>query len=946
LAAGSAISFGAFQLFPAERMLRRGDHVVRLGGRAFDILATLADRPGELVSSRELMDKVWPDVFVGEASLRFHIAQLRKALDGGAHGGRYVLNVPGRGYVLVEPAAGLAAEGGTDPDPVASTAYVLPPASEQIIGRDEAVRELSEKLRSERFVTIVGPGGVGKTTVALSVANGLLQDFAGAVCFVELSSVSDAGLLASVVTSALGARVQAEDPLPELIAHLRGRTILLVLDNCEHVICKAAEMAERLFVELEQLSILVTSREGLQVEGEHIFRLPSLASPPEGEPLSAAHALAYPAAQLFANRMAFAGATGALSDDEAAIIGGMCRQLSGLPLAIELAAGRAALLGARDTAAQLDSLFALHWPGRRTAPPRQQTLGATLDWSYGLLSGAEQAVLRRLSIFSSRFTLDAAQDVAVADDIAEGVLFDAIGSLFAKSLLSNDRSRPTTRYRLLDTTRTYARQKLEEAGERELTRRRHALYYRDHLKAASADERSAEDLTASLVDLEDIRTALQWSFGEGGDELIGADIAAYSAPLWLSRALFRECVAWITKALAAGDGTVEITAAQRLRLHVAFASAELFNNGFTPETIAAWTEALEHAEALGDLPAQLQSHLWLWGGAIRAGRNAEALHWASRCAAAVEGSSDAGSVAMGEWMVGHSKHHVARFAEARYHLEHYLAIETEDGRSATIRSAGYDRKVDALALLSNTLWCLGRTDQAKTTASRAVEEAQSLGFAIPIAVAKAWALLNAYQSEPDMDVVERDAVDLLEFARTHSMPPEIGFTHSILGLCQARRGQLDKGMRLVTEGLRVSSMAQIGEFDLMILAHLCEAAIDAGRLDDARRWMAQLESAERNLEDWCSVEPLRVRGLLALAEGDEPLASKQLSSAVQLARGQQASSWELRATMSLGKFLTAQGRGEEAARGLEVVLGPFKGERVSSDILKGRRLMTEWMASI
>ncbi|MDB5480006.1 MAG: transcriptional regulator [Caulobacteraceae bacterium] len=940
MAARSAISFGAFQLFPAERLLRRGDDVVRLGSRAFDILAALAERPGELVGSRELIDKVWPDVFVEEASLRFHIVQLRKALGDGVQGGRYVLNVPGRGYILVEPATRLEVEGAPEPDPVTRSAYALPPSSEHMVGRDEIVRELSEKLRSERFVTIVGPGGVGKTTVALSIANALLRDFAGAVCFVELSSVGDASLLAALVTSALGVPVQAEDPLPELIAHLRGKKILLVLDNCEHVIGKAAEVAERLFVELEHLSILATSREALQVEGEHIFRLPSLASPPEREPLSAAHALAYPAAQLFANRMASAGAIGALSNEEAAIVGSMCRQLAGLPLSIELTAGRAALLGARDTAALLDSLFALHWPGRRTAPPRQQTLSATLDWSYNLLSSAEQAVLRRLSVFSSSFTLDAAQNVALSDDITDGVLFDAIDSLFAKSLLSNDRSEPTTRYRLLDTTRTYARQKLEEAGEREPTRRRHALYYRELLRSPSADEIEPDMPTASNVDLEDIRSALQWAFGDEGDKLLGADIAAYSAPLWLGRALLAEGRAWMVKAAATIDAS-GATSQQQLRIQIAFASTELFTRGFAETTIAAWDETLERAAALNDVPAQQLAYLVLWGGEIRAAQYAQALATAEKSAALVEGSSDPGSQAMGQWMLGHSKHHTAQFGGAREHLERYLMIDTDAARVAMLKATGYDRLIDAQSLLSNTLWIIGRPEQARAMGKQAVADARSLGFAIPIGVAMSWAMLNTYLSDPDIDVVEHDAVELLEHASTHSIDSDAGFALCLLGLSQARRDDFEAGARLVSKGLSRLASARLEAFSVLVLAHICEAALQAGRIDAAVAWMERLTREDRNQDHWCSSEVLRVQGLLAQAQGEGGFAAEQMLNGVALARRQGALSWELRSTMSLSRLWARQGRTEQALEALLATYGRYSEGFGSRDLIEAKTLIEQ-----
>jgi predicted ATPase len=878
---------------------------------------------------------------VGEASLRFHISELRKALGEGVDGVRYVLNVPGRGYTLVAPTARLAVEGAPEPD---RPTYALPRASERMVGRNEIVREVSEKLRSERFVTIIGPGGVGKTTVALSVANSLLRDFAGAVCFVELSSVGDPGLLRATVTSAFGVPVQLEDPLPELIAHLRGKETLLVLDNCEHLIGMAAEVAEQLFANLEDLYILATSREPLRAEGEQIFRLPPLASPPEDQPLSPAQALAYPSVQLFANHMASADASlsGALDIEETATIGRMCRQLGGLPLAIELAASRAALLGIQDTEARLNSLFALRWPGRRTAPPRQQTLNATLDWSYNLLSGAEQAVLRRFSCFSSTFTLDAAQSVALGVDMEKAALFDAIDSLVAKSLASRDRSEPMARYRLLDTTRNYAMQKLEEAGEREATKRRHALYYRDLLNSAAADETAADSPTVSFVDLDDIRTALQWAFGEGGDKLLGADIAAGSAPLWLGRALLAEGRAWLAKA---ADASIEgATIQQQLRIQIAFASTELFTRGFAETTIAAWENTLERATALNDLPAQLLSYLALWAGEIRGARYAQALVTAENCAALVRNSSDPGLQAMGEWMLGCSKHCTAAFGESLSHLELYLLLDTEAARLAMIKETGYDRLVDALGVLSNTLCIMGRPDQARAMAKRAVAEAQSLGFAIPIGVAMSCAILTTYLSEPDLDVLEHDAVELLEHSTTHSIDGDAGFALCLLGLSQAQREDLEAGAPLVSKGLDMLTSARMVTFSFLMLAHICEASLEAGRPDDAIAWMERLRSENPDEDHWCSSEVLRVQGLLAQSQGDEGAAAELMLRAVALARRQGALSWELRSTMSLSKLWARQGRTEQALEALLAVYGRHAEGFGARDLVGATRLIEELRA--
>ena len=665
-----------------------------------------------------------------------------------------------------------------------------------------------------------------------------------------------------------------------------------------------------------------------------------LTSPPKDEKLTANEALAFSAMQLFVIRIASAGYGDRFSDEDVHTVSEMCRQLDGIALAIELAAGRAAAHGIGETAALLNSQFALLWPGRRTAPARQQTLNATLDWSYELLSDAERAVLRRLSVFAGSFTLDAARRVADGDLGTEEVV-QAVGGLLAKFFLSTATSDLATRYRLLDTTRAYASRKLEEAGEREAVRRNHALYYCEFLQAPAANEIDAVRSAASATDLDDIQSALRWAFDEGGEALIGADIAAYSAPLWLGRALLTECRAWMAKAAAACIDMNGATTQQQLRIQIAFASAELFTSGFTRETVAAWERTLERAKGLSDLPAQFLSYTALWAGEIREARYSNALKTAESCAAVARGTSDAGHLAFGEWLLGHSKHHVARFDEAQDHLRRSLEIDTEAARFAYLRATGYDRHVDALCVMSNTLWILGYPDQARAWSERAVSEAQSLGIGISISLAMLWALLNALLLEPDADVVEHSAVELLELSRAHAIGSDTGFALCVMGLSQANRGEFGAGVRLAAEGLRMLASAKMEAFSALVLAHICEAALAADRLNDAQFWMAELETTDHNRDHWCSSEILRVRGLLADAQGDRDVALEYLANAVALARQQGALSWELRSTLSLGTVWVGQQRYAEALDALQAVYARFEEGYGSSDLLKAKRLINE-----
>jgi predicted ATPase/DNA-binding winged helix-turn-helix (wHTH) protein len=942
------ISFGPFRLYPSERVLKKSDQPVKLGSRAFDILLVLVQHAGEVVGHKELVAKVWPGIFVEEVSLRVHIAALRKALDTGEAGARYLTNVPGRGYCFVAPTLRERVESSVPAADISFNAlYQLPPPLTRMVGREETVREISQKLIAERFVSIVGPGGMGKTTVALAVAHALLIDFRGAVCFVELSPLSDPQLLAGTVASAFGLPVQSQDPIPGLAAHLRGKRVLLILDSSEHLISQAAVVAERLFSDVPDLHILVTSREILRVEGESVHHLSPLESPPDNPNLTAAEMLNFPAAKLFVERAASSGAPIQLRDSDAPIVGNICRRLGGIALAIELAAGRVGAFGLGGIAELLDSQFALRWPGRRTAPPRHQTLSATLEWSYNLLSDLERTVLRRLSVFVTGFTLEAAQRVAGDPDIGKEEIFDAVAGLLVKSLASADTSGSATRYRLLDTTRTYAAMKLTDAGEADILRRRHAEYYRELLRKTPSDaDLPADERRALAMHLGDIRAALNWAFGPGGDLSLGVDLTCYSSSIWLSKALFAECHEWTTRAAAVAPSKDGQATEQQLLIYLALASAEIFTVGLSEQVMVIWTKALKLAESLHDVRSQLICYLPLWGWKIRAALYDDALDSAQRCAEAAKKAPDPGPAAMAEWMLGHTKHHLGRLAEARVHLQRSLDIDTEKARLAQVNAAGYDRRVDTLGNLASTLWLQGFPEQAQLLGVRALEEAQPLQFALPVSVAMTWAGFNRYLSDIDIDAVEHDIVELMEHARTHSIGNQLGIGHCLLGLCQTRRNQFDAATSLVREGLRLLAEAQYEVFSPIVLAHLCEAAIGADRYNDALSLMAQLESRDRSPENWCTPEILRVKGLIALSgERDEAAAADFFSKSRALARKQSALAWELRAAMNLGKLWATQSREGDALDLLEPLYGRFTEGFETADLIAARRLLDDLRSS-
>jgi len=313
------LGFGPFELNVAERSLKKANRNIPLGGRAYDILIALLENAGETVSKAELIAKVWPDVTVEEGGLRVHLSALRKALGDGQFGDKYIANIQGHGYRFIAPVTRLPAE--RDRDSASAGLSNLPPALGRMVGRDDVVPEIRSWLRTgQRLITVLGAGGMGKTTVALAVARQASADFSGAAFFVDLSAVSDKEQVIGAVASAIGLDLRFADPEKALLDFLRPRRALIILDSCEHLIKKTAEIADTVLQNASGIHMLATSREALQVAGERVLRLRPLDCPPEQPGLTASQVLAYPAAQLFVERVSARGGDCSLSDDEAPIV--------------------------------------------------------------------------------------------------------------------------------------------------------------------------------------------------------------------------------------------------------------------------------------------------------------------------------------------------------------------------------------------------------------------------------------------------------------------------------------------------------------------------------------------------------------------------------------------------------------------------------------------------
>nr|WP_245586700.1 winged helix-turn-helix domain-containing protein [Pleomorphomonas oryzae] len=470
-ATGTIYFFGPFRLVPTERRLERDGHPVTLGSRALDILIALAERPGEVLGKSELLRKGWPDLTVDESNLRFHIVGLRKALGDGTGGRRYIVNVPGRGYCLATATQHVA----TMPSQTSQLGrQPLLPVLDRIVGRDAAIHDIVQTLRTHRFVTILGAGGAGKTTLAIAVTHQLAGDYGDDILFVDLGDLADPTLVASTLATALAIDTPSSDPTAEIIDDLRERRRLIVLDGCEHVVDEVAKLAEQIYLQAPQVGILATSRERLRVEGERTIPLSGLAHPSLGECRTLEEAMRFPAVCMLIERARAAGYVGTIGDADAGCVAGICRTLDGLPLAIELAASRVAEYGWSETARLLEGRHRLIWSGRRTAPARHQTLQSAIEWSYDRLDPIQKMIFARLAIFSGPFQLTDAMSLTLGDDLTATEIAGVLQSLVEKSLLAVVRDGQATSYRLLDTMRAFACLKLDAGGDRQAAAGRHA----------------------------------------------------------------------------------------------------------------------------------------------------------------------------------------------------------------------------------------------------------------------------------------------------------------------------------------------------------------------------------------------------------------------------------------------------------------------------------------
>jgi predicted ATPase/DNA-binding winged helix-turn-helix (wHTH) protein len=941
--ADEAYVFGSFQLVPAQRLLLSNGGSLRLGSRALEVLITLVECAGETVSKDQLISRVWPDTVVDEGALRVHVAAVRKALGDGREGNRFIVSDPGRGYSFVAPVMREQRQGDPAPTPnQPARRGNLPVPLTRVVGRDEVIETVVSRYSQHRLVTIVGPGGIGKTTVAIAAADQMSASFVDGIWFVGLATLVDAALVFTAVAATLGVSSTGVDPLTSLAAWSRDKHMLIVLDCCEHLADAAAPLAEALLQAAPRVCILATSREPLRAEGERVLRLPALEVPSGTAPLSAIDALGYSAVQLFCERAAAVIEGFVLSDADIPDVLEICRGLDGMPLALELAAVQVDVLGIQGLVQGLTHRFDLLNRGRRTALPRQQTLRATIDWSYDLLPKVEKVILRRLAVFRGGFTMEAAGSVIGDEHIRRFEVIEIIANLSQKSLVATDISGDITYHYLLDTTRVYALEKLMEGGEGAAVSRRHADYYEHLLTAVALNDTTANEFADCVREIDNIRAALTWAFSPGGDASVGVRLAAASTPVWLGLSLLAECLSWTRKALEVIDAPENGTRWEMV-LRCALGYSLMFTEGLSNTVRTALHRARELADGLQDVDYQLRALAGLasychrledFRGALDLGRRAETIANSSR---------DPAVLATADWILGTSLFFLGEYREASTYAERTCQRTSAPAvRRAHLVKLGRDSFVSAGCTMAQALWMRGLVDQCARLARDLLAETQRRDHTLSLCLALTWCGCQIPLWLGDLETAGRAIAQLKDHAEKYSLSGYHAYGSGFEGQLCAKQGNLAHAERMLRSCLEILHHGRSETLYTAFLSDLAEVLVRAGRFGESLTAAAEaLQRTERHDAFWWMPEALRIKGEIlgqSTPADIEPI-EDCFTRSLACARRQRALSWELRAGTSLARLWQQRGRPDDADRLLRPIYARFTEGFGTADLRAARAVL-------
>lgn len=931
---------GECEIDLGRRELRVGGAAVPVGGRAFEIMEVLARSAGQLVTKDELMNRIWPGAIVMDSTLHVHAAAVRKAL--GPY--RSLLKTEsGRGYRLLgDWTARLhdAARHPTGPRTIRVAASTpptnLPVAVTRLIGRSGALQRLRDLVSAYRIVTLAGPGGIGKTALALKVAHRVQGSFAEGTWLVELAPLNDPRLVPSAIANVLGLQLGSEINSTEAVARAIGtKQLLLVLDNCEHLIDAAAAMAATFVRHCPRATIVATSRESMRTEGEYVYRVPALDVPPDDYTMPG-QVLAHSALELFITRASELGSDFSSRAESLPTIASICRHLDGIPLAIEFAAARAATLGIGQVAAALHDRFMLLKSARRTPLPRHRTLRATLDWSYELLPEAECALLRRLAVFSSGFPLAAANAVAGHEEGSDADIADGIANLVAKSLVASDITSGSGYFRLLETTRAYALEKLTEAGERPEFSRRHAEYYK-----MLFERRENEWMKRStpLVHLDNARAALEWCFGIAGDEIIGVGLAAAAAPIFLAMSQLTECLRWSERALCAlaenARGGIE-----EMNLQASAGVSSMHVYGQSETARAALTRSLAIAASHGDVLNQVGLLGMLSMFDVRDGDFATSLRYA-RQSRAVDGTGqNSAPMALANSILGRALQFVGDHDESRHELEASFRYWSRSPRTSEVY-LGLDHHILVGIGLARNLWLQGHPGQAIERVRETIKDAERKNHPASLGLALSWAP-GLFLWVGDLQGADEHANWLLAHAETHSLRPYRAVALGYQGTLAIERGDPRTGIDTLRSSLEQLHAMRYRMLSTGFKLSLVQGLVASGLVANAYALIEETISLIESNGDLVHMpEALRVRGCvhLSLPQRREQDAEACFNQSLGWSRRQRARSWELRTAIDLAGLWASQGQRQRAIDLLEPAMATIHDGHETADPNAAKRLL-------
>ena len=892
--------FGNCRFTPARQSLLCGDIPIRLGSRAMDLLHALVRRPGQVVNKNELLNAAWPNLFVEESNLKVNIAALRRALQANGIDVPCIATVPGRGYRFIAPLTVLGPREATLPASIKEIDGALPP-SKPLVGRADALAGIVEALRQTRLLTIVGPAGVGKTSIAIAAARNIGDTEAQAVCFVDLAAIENGQLVVLAISRALGIESQPIDALEGLVDALRDQDQLLVLDNCEHVLATVAGITDHLNHALHRLNIIATSREPLRCRFETVHRLPPLQCPPEDAFLDAGSAMAFSAIELLVRRAEAHGYR--LKDADVPALASLSRRLDGIALAIELAAPQLKESGPAGLLQMLERDFEA-LASRGNGMSRHKTLTATLSWSYRLLSESEARLLRHLSLFGGTFALDDAIDAFgyLADEQDVTAWLEALA---AKSMVSVNYTGRRRRYRLLDSTRAFANERLIAQGEQQVAMIAYGRFILALFERAEKEWtwRPREDWMALYGGWSaDLRRMIDWAYRSEGQAELGVRLTVAALPFWVEFSTMVESGSRVESALSVLDDLPGDHLLLRMKLVAAHGWNLCYRYPFGDELEVTWTRGFKLALEAGSVEHCLRTKMGLAMVQTAMGFHQRAFETIADLRRFMASVGDYSAAPNADRELFTCEFYQGNIRSGHAGLERLAREHATFGNGGQTSRFQIDRFVNFRNHLSLSTWVVGQHRRALEIAEEALNAALTLNHDLSCAHSLAVAATPIALLCGRIDLAQERASLLAERLKSRQIDTWPPFARFHQAAIDAARGDAEAVQRLR------DAIAAIRECNFLIhlplrYVMLAHAALSHDQVTVARQSIDEGVNYSRQRGDrWCDAELLHLQGLVCWRDGDANGAMRHLRDAIDLGRESGAIGFALRAATSRVKL--------------------------------------------